>query len=177
MQSKVLVAHVSRLGSTAEVAEFIGRTLAERGDSVDILTFDEVGDLRQYDRIVIGSPIRYDRWLREATAFVDATRDELSQVPVDMFFTCLTLASGSPKGERKAATYAQKIRQQLPETAEVRVRGFAGVLDPFKGPLWVRILLQVLSRVSGIAPGDYRDWDAIRTWAGQLQRVGPQAIA
>ena len=162
---RVLVAYDSRLGSTAEVAAFIGDVFAERGASVDVLQIDQVGDVARYDSVVIGSAIRYDRWLPEATAFVAANRATLSQMPVAMFFTCLTLASGSEKGDRKAAGYASKLRELLPETSNVEIRGFAGVLDPSRGPLWVRMLLRVLSRVTGIAPGDYRDWEAIRAWA------------
>ena len=60
-------------------------------------------------------------------------------------------------------------RQLLPATAEVQVGGFAGVLDPSRGPLWVRLLLRVPSKVSGIAPGDYRDWDAIGEWAADVR--------
>ncbi len=162
---RVLVAYDSRLGSTAEIAGFIGDVLAEQDAAVDVLQISQVETVDQYDRVVVGSAIRYDRWLPEATEFVESNRDTLSRVPVDMFFSCLALASASAKGERKAATYAGDLRRLLPDSADVQVRGFAGVLDPSRGPLWVRLLLRVLSRVRGIAPGDYRDWEAIRAWA------------
>ncbi|MDJ0953872.1 MAG: flavodoxin domain-containing protein [Acidimicrobiia bacterium] len=169
---RVLVAYGSPLGSTAEVAAFIGENLAEQGAAVDVLQIDHVGELGHYDRVVVGSAIRYDRWLPQATAFVESNRDTLSRVPVAMFFTCLALANGSAKGERKAAGYADQLRGLLPESSDVQVRGFAGVLDPSRGPLWIRVLLHMLSRVSGVAPGDYRDWDAIRAWAlGASRRV------
>ena len=60
---RVLVAYDSRLGSTAEVAACIGHVLAEQGASVDVVRIDRVGDVGQYDRVVVGSAIRYDRWL------------------------------------------------------------------------------------------------------------------
>ncbi len=169
---RVLVAHESRLGSTAEVAAFIGDILTKQGASVDVLRIADVGDVEQYDRVVVGSAIRYDRWLPEGAAFVEANREALSRMPVSMFFTCLALANGTAKGERKAAGYAAAIRRLLPETADVRVRGFAGVLNPSRGPLWVRMMLHVLSRVSGIAPGDYRDWAAIEEWTSERSTVG-----
>ena len=162
---RVLVAFDSRLGSTTEVAAYIGRVLTEQGTSVDVLQIDRVGNVAQYDRVVVGSAIRYDRWLPEATAFVEANRETLSRVPVAMFFTCLALASGSPKGERKAAGYAEQLRQLLPEAPDVQVGGFAGVLDPSLGPWWTRVVLRVIARVSGVTPGDHRDWNAIRTWS------------
>ncbi len=173
---RVLVAYGSPLGSTAEIAAFLGALLAEQGASVDVQLINPVGELTQYDRVVVGSAIRYDRWLPEATAFVESNREALSRVPVAMFFTCLALANGSAKGERKAAGYANELRKLLPESADVQVRGFAGVLDPSRGPLWVRVLLHLLSRVSAVAPGDYRDWDAIRAWAHDAPRRRPGSL-
>jgi menaquinone-dependent protoporphyrinogen oxidase len=165
---RVLVAYDSRLGSTAEVAAFVGSVLAEKGASVEVARIDSIGDIGQYHSVVVGSAIRYDRWLPEAKAFVEANHVALSRVPVSMFFTCLALANGSAKGERKAAGYAEQMRQLLPEAPAPQIGGFAGVLDPSRGPWWTRVLLRVLSRVAGIAPGDYRDWDAIRLWADGL---------
>lgn len=167
LNDRVLVAYDSRLGSTAEVAAYIGSVLGEEGASVDVVQIDSVGDIGQYDRVIVGSAIRYDRWLPEATAFVTANREALGRVPVALFFTCLALASGSPKGERKAASYAEQLRKLLGEAPDVQVGGFAGVLDPSRGPLWTRVLLRVIALVSGIAPGDYRNWDAVRTWTKQ----------
>lgn len=165
---RVLVAFDSRLGSTAEVATHVGNAIAEHGSSVDVVPIDRVGDLKRYDRVVVGSAIRYDRWLPAATAFVEEHREVLSGMPVAMFFTCLALANGSAKGERTAAGYAEQLRQLLPGARDVQVHGFAGVLDPTRGPMWTRIVLRVLSLVTGVAPGDYRDWDAIGAWSRGL---------
>ena len=102
-QDRVLVTYDSRLGSTAGVAAHIGQVIADEGASVDVLRIEDVGDLGQYDRVVVGSAIRYDRWLAEATAFVEANRDSLSQVPVAMFFTCLALARPRSMSRRSSA--------------------------------------------------------------------------
>ena len=164
---RVLVAYDSRLGSTAEVADCIGGVLAEQGAAVDVLAIDRVGDVGRYDSVVVGSAIRYDRWLRGATRFVEANRQELSRVPVAMFFTCLALANGSARGQHKADGYAEQLRQLLPEAPGVQVGGFAGVLDLSRGPMWVRVVLRAIAAVTRVSPGDYRDWDAIRAWSRQ----------
>ena len=53
----------SKLGSTAEVAKFKGGVLSEQGASIAVKPFSEVDELETYDSVIIGSAIRYDRWL------------------------------------------------------------------------------------------------------------------
>lgn len=58
MNNKILVTYASRAGSTAEVAEAIGKTLAETGVQVDVIPMQAVKDLSPYQAIVAGSAIR-----------------------------------------------------------------------------------------------------------------------
>ena len=167
---KVLVAYDSKLGSTAEVAEFIGSVLSEQGAPIAVKPISEVNDLETYDSVIIGSAIRYDRWLPDATTFVKANKKTLSNVPVSFFFTCLTLAKPTPAAMLKAEGYAGKLRSLAPEAKPVTVGGFAGVLQ-FARTTWPAWLaLRILSIATGVKEGDYRDWAAIRSWTlDQLQ--------
>src|SRR5688572_9137285 len=45
MNNKILVTYASRAGSTAEVAEAIGKTLTEGGAQVDVIPMQDVNDL------------------------------------------------------------------------------------------------------------------------------------
>jgi menaquinone-dependent protoporphyrinogen oxidase len=45
MSNKILVAYASRAGSTAGVAEAIGKSLAESGAQVDVLPMNDVTEL------------------------------------------------------------------------------------------------------------------------------------
>ncbi len=176
----VLVAYDSKLGSTAEVARFIGETLREQhpdATRVEVRSPEEVEDLAGYDQVVIGSAIRFDRWLPDATAFVEAHREALSKVPVALFFTCLALAKPGDGGAARAETYARQLRALLPDAVQLETGGFAGVLSVSRGPWYIRLLLRVLSRISGVKPGDYRDWEAIGRWSRNLwgQRVSSAA--
>ena len=71
--TKVLVTYDSKLGSTAEIAKFMGRVLSEKGSGVAVKPLSEVDDLGTYDSVIIGSAIRYDRWLPKARTFVRET--------------------------------------------------------------------------------------------------------
>ena len=61
MNNKILVTYASRAGSTAEVAEAIGKTLTEGGAQVDVIPMQDVNDLSPYRAVVAGSAIRQAR--------------------------------------------------------------------------------------------------------------------
>ena len=165
----MLVAYDSKLGSTAEVAKFIGSVLTEQEAETEVKPLSTVEDLEAYDRVILGSAIRYDRWLPDATAFVKENMATLSSVPVSFFFTCLTLAKPTPAALLKAEGYADKLRSISPEVKPTAVGGFPGVLQFARTPWPARLALRMLSIATGVKEGDYRDWTAIRSWTlGQL---------
>jgi menaquinone-dependent protoporphyrinogen oxidase len=51
MNNKILVTYASRAGSTAGVAEAIGKTLAENGALVDVIPMNEIKDLSPYQAV------------------------------------------------------------------------------------------------------------------------------
>ncbi len=163
-KTRMLVAYDSKLGSTAEVANFMGRVLSEQGATIAVKPLSQVDELETYHSVIIGSAIRYDRWLPDATAFVKENRTALSNVPVSFFFTCLTLARPTPAAMLKAEGYADKLRSLAPEVKPVTVGGFAGVFQVSRTPWPARLALKVLSIATGVKEGDYRDWAAIRSW-------------
>ncbi len=165
----VLVVYASRLGSTAETAAFIADQLANTGASVDVKSIDEVRTLNDFDLVIIGSAIRYDRWLPEAVEFVQSHQAALSKRKIAYFFTCLTLAEKTEATEKKAAFYAEKLQQWAPELRPISIGRFGGVLNSKKAPWMTRALLRLLSFATGLKEGDYRDWDQISEWTAALR--------
>ncbi|MCH2164502.1 MAG: hypothetical protein MK098_07595 [Marinovum sp.] len=163
--NKVLVTFDSKLGSTAEVATFMGSVLSEQGASITVKPLSEVNDLDTYDSVIIGGAIRYDRWLPDATTFVRENETVLSKIRVAFFFTCLTLAKPTPAAMRKAERYADTLRSLASDVKPVTIGGFAGALQFSRTPWPARFALKVSSIATGVKEGDYRDWDAIRSWA------------
>ncbi len=165
--NKILVAYASRSGSTGGVAEAIGKTLAEQGSPVDVLLMKDVKDLSSYQAVVLGSAICGAKWLPEAMQFVEARQRELASKQVAIFMVCITLAM--PGGERYRdgiAGWMAPVRNLLRPVSE---GAFAGTLDFSKMPLITEGLrMRALSTFTRTPEGDYRDWDAIRAWAGRL---------
>ncbi len=165
---RTLVAYGGRLGSTAEVAHFVGDVLSERGHLIHVAPIGQASDPGAYDAIIIGSAIRYDRWLPEAKAFVQTHRAALSKMPVAYFLTCMTLAQETETTRRKAQDYADALREIAPEVTPLDIGQFAGALRISQAPWMTRLALRLLSAASGVKEGDYRNWSAIRTWAQGL---------
>jgi menaquinone-dependent protoporphyrinogen oxidase len=167
MSNKILVTYASRAGSTAGVAEAIGKILAENGTQVDVLPMKDVKDLSQYRAVVAGSAIHGAKWLPEAMQFMQTHQTALSRKPFAAFMVCITLAmSNGEKYRPGLAEWLQSVRELVRPVSEGL---FAGALDFGKLPITPNTLLMRLAVALGIFPlGDHRDWNAIRVWADDL---------
>ncbi|MBV7336678.1 hypothetical protein KFU94_52295 [Chloroflexi bacterium TSY] len=167
---KILIAYASQFGTTGEVAGAIGDTLSQEGHMVETEWVKNVRDIDEYDAVVIGSAIQYDRWMSEATDFVIANQNILSKMPVAYFFTCMTLSTRNEKTERQAMGYADKLYSLAPDVKPLEIGRFAGAVDLRKMPFFLRLFFGGLLFVRGVHAGDYRDWDAIRISAKSIER-------
>jgi menaquinone-dependent protoporphyrinogen oxidase len=168
MPDKILVAYASKAGSTGGVAEAIGKALAESGVQVDVRLMKDVTDLAPYRAVVAGSAIRMGQWLKEAMQFVETHQAALAQKPFAAFLVCFTLAKSNDEASRQeVAAYLEPVRALVKPASEGL---FAGVVD--FGKLRVipeGLIMRAILASDKVSPGDYRDWDAIRTWAAGLK--------
>jgi menaquinone-dependent protoporphyrinogen oxidase len=169
MNDKILVAYASQAGSTAEVAEAIGQTLAESGAQVEVRLMKDVQDLTPYRAVVAGSAIHGSKWLPEAMQFMEKHRTVLAQKPFAAFLVCITLGmSSADKYRAGVAAWLEPVRALVKPISE---GFFAGSLDFNKVPLTFNTLLLRVAVAFGALPkGDHRDWNAIHAWAASLSR-------
>jgi menaquinone-dependent protoporphyrinogen oxidase len=168
MSNKILVTYASRAGSTAEIAEAIGRTLSEGGAQVDVVPMNDVKDISEYRAVVAGSAIRGSKWLPEAVEFIQAHRSILAQKPFAMFTVCITMAMKNAENYRAGVMgWVAPVRAMVKPLSEGL---FAGRLDFSKLPFNKDALMLRLTVALGIFPrGDHRDWKTIRGWAEGLR--------
>ena len=164
MPNKILVTYASRTGATAEIAQAIGKTLAENGAQVDVIPMQEVQDLAAYSAVVAGSAIRKSKWLPEAVQFIQTHRAELAQKRFAEFTVCITLAMSSAEQYRAAvAKWVAPVRALVTPLSE---GFFPGMLDFKKLPINLDTLGLQLAVLFGVFPReDRRDWNAVRAWA------------
>jgi menaquinone-dependent protoporphyrinogen IX oxidase len=87
MNKKVMIAYATRSGSTAEIAEAIGKELGKWGAEVDIQPVTDIGDISSYGSVIIGSPILYGKILPEVKKFLKKYEESLAQKRVACFLT------------------------------------------------------------------------------------------
>lgn len=193
MANKILIAYASNAGTTAEIAAKIAEFLPRTGQEVEVKPMASVSDLSSYDAVIVGAPMIVG-WHRDATKFLKTHEAALRQKPTAYFITSLELtrtgvptvggvplyfdpAHGhAPKTPGKLSfkekqtsdtTYVNPILQAAPSVKPVSVALFGGALDYGKLNLFGKLFVGVIIRGKA---GDYRNWDAIHTWATQ---VGP----
>jgi menaquinone-dependent protoporphyrinogen oxidase len=166
MEEKILIAYASKYGSTAEVAQGIGRILAEQGQTVDVKSMASIDRLDSYRAIVLGSPIYATRWLPEAEDFVNRFKISLTDLPVACFTVCMALRDGSEKSRILVAHWMKPVYEVINPVATGL---FAGALEARRmGLIW-----HVILWLRKTPQGDFRDWPEIQTWASRL----PSAFA
>jgi len=168
---KVLVAYASRHGSTAGIAERIAATLTERGHPARALPVEEVDALDGYDAVVLGGAAYVLHWLKHATGFAHRHRTELAAMPLWLFSSGpLGTDAVDEKGRDVLETTRPKEFDELTETLKPRgTTVFFGAYDPDAPPVGVvERLTHHLPAADAMPAGDFRDWDTIEAWAGEI---------
>jgi len=173
MAKRILVAYDTINGSTAELAEFVGKELNKEGHTVDVRRVTEVTDMDGYQAVVAGSPVKRETWTEDALYFLNRHKQALSQLPVAMFYTCLsTLGRTLQDGLVGAMTnYVSPMLVEFPELKPVSVGIFTGVLDYTKYTEEGAEGIRRFMRERGCpleGRNDYRDWQAISAWSKEV---------
>jgi menaquinone-dependent protoporphyrinogen oxidase len=175
---KVLVAYATRHGATAGIAERIATVLTEEGHPAEARPVEHVRDLDGYDAVVLGGAAYMFHWLKPAVKFARTHRAELAERPVWLF-------SSGPLGtdlvDKDGNDVLQTSRpKEFEDLAELlHPRGeqvFFGAFDPDAPPTGMaeRMVRHMPAAREALPTGDFRDWEAIETWAGEIAAaLGP----
>lgn len=155
---RILVAYGSKMGSTKELAEWIGGALEHEGDfKVDVLPASEVRVVTPYDAVILGGALYGSRWHSDARRFVKRHRRVLVDTPTWLF-------SSGPLDDTAS-------REDIPP-----VRFVAKTMDgigarshiTFGGSLSEDAEGWIASKMAAHSSGDWRDRDHVREWAAKI---------
>ena len=158
--ARVLATYASRMGSTQEIAETIGRELQTFGIDVVVAPCSDNVSPEGFDGVIIGSAIYTRRWLKPATKYLKRHAHELDHQKTWLFHS-------GPCGEG-----ARDEQVQAPKPVK-RIVARHGLPAPvtFGGRLDIDHAIGPVSRwmsAEGPLSGDFRDWDRIRAWAAEI---------
>lgn len=163
MDKKILVAYSSKYGSTAEIAEKIGEVLTNAGLETEVLPVMKVPRLQPYQAVVLGSAVYFGRWQRETSVFLKFKEKDLTSMPV-WLFSSGPVGEGDPV-ELLEGWYFPENLKELTERIKPRdIKVFHGNVNPGKMKRFDKwVLKNIKSPI-----GDFRDWDAIKSWAESI---------
>jgi menaquinone-dependent protoporphyrinogen oxidase len=172
MDKQALVAYATKYGATAEIAKKIGEVLRQAGMQADVLPADRAGEVSAYDAVVLGSAVYIGQWRKEAARFLKDNEAQLAEKPVWLFSSGPT-GKGDPVELTEGWQFPGKLQPIADRIAPRDIALFHGASDPNKLNFIEKWMLKNVK-----APvGDYRDWQAITSWAGAIAEELQRGIA
>jgi menaquinone-dependent protoporphyrinogen oxidase len=171
MDIQVLVTYATKYGATAEIAEKIGQVLRQTGLRTDVLSTDDVRDLTPYKAVVLGSAVYIGQWRKKAVRFLQANEKTLAERQVWLF-------SSGPTGEGDAVELLKgwrfpKALQPIADRIRPRdIAVFHGAVNMKK----LNFIEKWMIKNVQTPVGDFRDWEAITSWATAIADVLKEAL-
>ena len=162
MMKNVLIAYATKCGSTVEVAQAIGDAIASQGIEVMICPIYDVADISECDAVILGSAIRMGQWLPDAVNFAKIHQTKLNTLPTAIFTVHILNTESNPESQKERQAYIAPVREILSPKSE---GFFVGKIDSKELNFFERLLFKAVKSPDS----DLRDWNAIRTWAGNLE--------
>lgn len=161
MTIRILVAYATRSGSTAEIAEAVGKELTAAGFAADVADMNTITSLSGYSGIVIGAPLYMGNLVGDMKKFIGKHQGALSTLPVASFAVGLTPVSEKAGNVDHAMACLMTTLSPLKPSGTIL---FAGRLDPAK----LGFIQRKMMELGGVPSGDFRDWNLIAAWAREL---------
>lgn len=164
MDRNILVTYASKYGATKEIAETIGAALRQTGLQVDVFPVDGTLDIIPYKAIILGSAVYIGKWQKEAVEFLRSNEKLLARRLVWLF-------SSGPTGEGDPVELVEGARlppalQPVVDRIQPRdIVVFHGFINPDRINFIEKWSIKSLVKKPF---GDFRDWDAITSWATSI---------
>ena len=169
MLPEMLIAYVTRSGSTAEVAEALGESLREAGIKADALPMTNVESVPEGKPVILGAALYVGHFPKEFHQFVAHNRAALTRLHPWVFVMGPT--ENEPRHFESARQQAEKQLAKYPWLRPIEVRIFGGKFDPrtLTLPFPMSLIMNLPGNpMSKLPASDIRDWEGIRAWAKSI---------
>ncbi len=129
-----------------------------------MLDASTVNDLTPYSKIILGSSVYIGFWHKKVVRFLKKNIESLEKLPVWLFI-CGPTGHGNPIEQVDGRFYPKSIQ---PIIERIHPRG----INCFGGKLVLKSLNPlekwIINNVNA-SEGDFRDWQAVASWAGAIK--------
>jgi menaquinone-dependent protoporphyrinogen oxidase len=171
--TRLLLVYSTVDGHTAKIARYLQQYLEARAHRVTLHELNQEGlpDPATYDKIVVGSSIRYGKHHPSVYQFIQRHQSTLESLP-SSFFSVNLVARKPEKNQPDTNPYVRKFLATIhwkPRHAAV----FAGVLDYPSYRILDRWMIRLIMWITK-GPTDpatcieYTDWDQVRAFAESM---------
>jgi menaquinone-dependent protoporphyrinogen oxidase len=170
---KALIAYSSNTGVTEEIARRIGAVMESNGFKVELVNLKKGRPKPDsYNLVLVGSGIKMGSWIKDSLQFLDSNTSTLRMKPTALFVSC-----GDAAVEEKRSEAQTKYLDEVAAKRGINPISsglFAGCYRWDKYNFFVKQVVKGVLREGGLVSVDtgktldYRDWDAIETWAKDL---------
>jgi menaquinone-dependent protoporphyrinogen IX oxidase len=191
---KLLIAYDSGYGSTGKVAEVIKKTLVDSKLQV-VATSIDTAKIDAYDYVLVGSPIRLGRCTTNVKNFLKKNKIELAQLPVGLFFTCMSVTKNEQiwdfplftdpsfqannktykkmsfmERNHTSSYYIKQLKKSIPNINPFTIAFFKGDLNSKKMILPHRFIMFIAKTyLPDIKEGEFVNPKVVQEWSMNLK--------
>ncbi len=173
MNVKTGIIYSSVDGQTLKICNKLRDEFQQNNQNIELFSIKDFnGDVTNYDRLIIGSSIRYGVHNKEIIDFINTNKKQLDSIKT-AFFSVNLVARKPEKSTPNTNPYVLKFFKTIDWTPTI-VGVFAGKLDYKKYPFFDRIMIQFIMWMTK-GPTDsntkieYTNWDKVTEFGKRLR--------
>ncbi len=175
MNVKTAIIYSSVDGQTLKICNKLKDQLMQNNENVELFSINQFkGDVNSYDKLIIGSSIRYGVHNKKIIDFINTYKKQLDAVKT-VFFSVNLVARKDEKNTPDTNPYVIKFFKTIDWTPTV-VEVFAGKLDYKKYPFFDRIMIQLIMWMTKGPTNtnteiEYTNWDKVKEFGIQINKM------
>lgn len=168
--SNSLIAYSTVDGQTQKIAEKLSKEITGK---VSVKRFEEVTSIKEYDKVIIGSSIRYGKFPKKLYQFVEENQELLEEKNAD-FFGVNLIARTPEKCQIENNVYVRKFLENITWKPK-NVYIFAGALKYTTYRLFDKKMIQLIMKITN-GPTDskvdleFTDWQQVSKFAKRVNQ-------
>lgn len=175
MNVKTAILYSSIDGQTLKICNRLKEEFLQNNNNIELFSIDDFNEeVTNYDRLIIGSSIRYGVHNERIIDFIKTHKKQLDSIRT-AFFSVNLVARKPEKSTPKTNPYVIKFFKTIDWTPTL-VEVFAGKLDYKKYSFFDRVMIQFIMWMTK-GPTDtnteieYTNWDKVKEFSIQLRNL------